>query len=68
MIRIVIPFVVLVSIWSVFMYALVGSIQHQQFDSFDQRNFPCQEDEALMYAPTFGPDKVGCIHLNEPGT
>lgn len=33
--------------------------------TFDQRDFPCQEDEVLGYNPRFGPDKVGCIHIDE---
>jgi hypothetical protein len=33
-------------------------------DPFDQRSFPCQEDEVLGYAPQFGPDRVGCIHID----
>jgi hypothetical protein len=32
---------------------------------FDQRDFPCQEDEVLGYAPEFGPDRVGCIHVED---
>jgi hypothetical protein len=31
---------------------------------FDQSEFPCQEDEVLGYAPEFGPDRVGCIHID----
>jgi hypothetical protein len=31
---------------------------------FDQSNFPCTEDEVLGYDETFGPDKVGCIHID----
>lgn len=34
-------------------------------DPFDQRAFPCQEDEVLGYAPQFGPERVGCIHIDE---
>lgn len=34
-------------------------------DPFDQSTFPCQEDEVLGYAPQFGPDRVGCIHIDE---
>lgn len=34
-------------------------------DQFDQRTFPCAEDEVLGYAPQFGPDRVGCIHIEE---
>ncbi|USL89211.1 hypothetical protein SEA_POOMPHA_81 [Mycobacterium phage Poompha] len=34
-------------------------------DPFDQRSFPCAEDEVLGYAPQFGPDRVGCIHIEE---
>lgn len=33
-------------------------------DPFDQRNFPCNEDEVLGYAPSFGSDRVGCIHID----
>ncbi|AUX82477.1 membrane protein [Mycobacterium phage Pippin] len=32
--------------------------------SFDQSSFPCQEDEVLGFSPEFGPDKVGCIHVD----
>ncbi|ATN89038.1 hypothetical protein [Acinetobacter baumannii] len=32
-----------------------------------QSEFPCQEDEVLGYAPKFGPDQVGCIHVDELG-
>jgi len=31
----------------------------------DQADFPCQEDEALLYHPRFGSDRVGCVHLEE---
>lgn len=30
-----------------------------------QEDFPCQEDEVLGYHPRFGPDHVGCIHVDE---
>lgn len=30
-----------------------------------QEDFPCQEDEVLGYHPRFGPDHVGCIHIDE---
>lgn len=30
-----------------------------------QKDFPCQEDEALLYHPKFGPDMVGCMNLDE---
>lgn len=30
-----------------------------------QKDFPCQEDEALLYHPRFGPDHVGCINVDE---
>lgn len=32
-------------------------------DPFSQDTFPCAEDEVLGYAPEFGPDRVGCIHV-----
>uniref|UniRef100_A0AAU8GQU7 Secreted protein n=1 Tax=Mycobacterium phage BabyBack TaxID=3158877 RepID=A0AAU8GQU7_9CAUD len=31
---------------------------------FTQAAFPCEEDEVLGYAPQFGPDNVGCIHVD----
>jgi hypothetical protein len=31
---------------------------------YSQRAFPCAEDEVLGYAPQFGPDHVGCIHVD----
>ena len=33
-------------------------------DRFLQRNFPCAEDEVLGYAPEFGFDRVGCMHID----
>ncbi|QEA11372.1 hypothetical protein SEA-BUTTONS_85 [Mycobacterium phage Buttons] len=33
--------------------------------SFDQSSFPCEEDEVLGFSPEFGPDKVGCIHIED---
>jgi hypothetical protein len=34
-------------------------------DSFLQANFPCQEDEGLMFDQQFGWDRVGCVSLEE---
>ncbi|QFP95563.1 hypothetical protein SEA_GAUGELDP_80 [Mycobacterium phage GaugeLDP] len=31
---------------------------------FTQAAFPCEEDEVLGYAPQFGPNNVGCIHVD----
>ena len=44
-----------------------------EFDNLQemsQSSFPCQEDEVLAYAPQFGADSVGCIHVSdiEPDT
>ncbi|QCG76854.1 hypothetical protein SEA_RUTHERFERD_91 [Mycobacterium phage Rutherferd] len=33
--------------------------------SFDQSSFPCAEDEVLGFSHEFGPDKVGCIHIED---
>ncbi|AZF97265.1 hypothetical protein SEA_FROGHOPPER_79 [Mycobacterium phage Froghopper] len=33
--------------------------------TFDQSSFPCEEDEVLGFSPEFGPDKVGCIHIDD---
>lgn len=33
-------------------------------DPFLQASFPCEEDEVLGYSPDFGPDRVGCIHID----
>ena len=34
-------------------------------DEMSQARFPCVEDEVLGYAPQFGADRVGCIHVEE---
>lgn len=34
-------------------------------DPYQQSAFPCLEDQALRYHPQFGPDRVGCINLEE---
>jgi hypothetical protein len=45
--------------------AAVGAMLLAQPDELSQRAFPCQEDEVLSYAPQFGPDRVGCLHIEE---
>ena len=35
-----------------------------QLGTFDQANFPCREDEVLMYT-VFDKDNVMCVHLDE---
>ena len=30
-----------------------------------QRNFPCQEDEVLMFVDTPSKDDLGCVHLDD---
>jgi hypothetical protein len=37
----------------------------QPEDVMSQDRFPCQEDEVLAYAPQFGPDRVGCLNIEE---
>ena len=45
---------------------VLGAIAfHPGTDPYSQRAFPCHEDEALIYAPQFGPDRVGCINVEE---
>lgn len=34
-------------------------------DPMSQASFPCAEDEVLTYAAQFGPDRVGCLHIEE---
>ena len=34
-------------------------------DPFSQALFPCHEDEALIYAPQFGADRVGCVNVED---
>lgn len=51
--------------------ALVGALTATvalllaQPDEMSQASFPCMEDEVLTYAAQFGPDRVGCIHMEE---
>ncbi len=44
-----------------------GEVHAAPGDDYDysQTEFPCQEDEVLGYSPKFGPDHVGCIHVEE---
>jgi len=46
-------------------WCVAGGDNSGNADPFNQRNFPCNEDEVLGYAPTFGPNRVGCIHIDE---
>jgi len=41
-----------------------GGEYAQDEPSMLQSDFPCEEDSALMYHPAFGPDHVGCVHLD----
>ena len=43
----------------------VGAMLLAEPDNMSQSSFPCLEDEALVYAPQFGPDRVGCIYFEE---
>lgn len=45
----------------------IAAMARGEFDTMSQANFPCVEDEALVYAPQFGPDRTGCIHLEGMG-
>lgn len=36
----------------------LGRVVHQD-------RFPCEEDEVLTYDPRFGPEHVGCVHVEE---
>lgn len=37
---------------------------HESVNPYSQDNFPCQEDEVLGYSPAFGPERVGCLHID----
>lgn len=43
----------------------LGELYLSQSRSMSQSSFPCQEDEVLGYSPQFGPDRVGCLHIEE---
>lgn len=49
---------------SMFLVLLVLNDALLSGDPFAQVNFPCQEDEVLMYARQFGPDRVGCVQID----
>ncbi|QLF84651.1 hypothetical protein SEA_GAIL_88 [Mycobacterium phage Gail] len=46
------------------MYVFNDAAEAKPTVPFTQAEFPCQEDEVLGYAPEFGPDNVGCIHID----
>lgn len=46
-----------------FLLGWLASASHYDTDFYSQSTFPCAEDEALVYAPQFGPDRVGCMHI-----
>jgi hypothetical protein len=55
-------------IWLLSAVAAVGlafGVGTRMHDPFNQSAFPCMEDEVLMYAPEFGPNKVGCVNIEE---
>ena len=45
--------------------ALGGAAMARGEFDMRQENFPCVEDEVLAYSPQFGPDRVGCLHIEE---
>ena len=61
-----------ISIWTINAIAglalVIGAIagcQPEDRDPFAQASFPCHEDEALVYAPQFGADRVGCVNVED---
>lgn len=36
-------------------------------DAYSQASFPCPEDAVLGYSPMFGPNKVGCLNVDDVG-
>lgn len=46
-------------------FVAAGAMALAQPDVMSQEAFPCMEDEVLSYAPQFGADRVGCIHIEE---
>jgi hypothetical protein len=42
-----------------------AALARGEFDQMTQQSFPCAEDEVLAYAPEFGPDRVGCLHVEQ---
>jgi hypothetical protein len=43
----------------------IGAMLLAEPDGLSQQAFPCAEDEVLSYAPQFGTDRVGCLHIEE---
>lgn len=48
----------------IFVTQTVDRMYAHKHDRFLQSNFPCREDEVLGYAPEFGFDRVGCMHID----
>jgi hypothetical protein len=55
----------IIATWAFGLTMALGLAAKASADPFDQHSFPCQEDEVLGYAPQFGPDRVGCIHIDD---
>ena len=55
----------MIELFAAIAIALAPQAPVSPVDPFDQSSFPCQEDEVLGYAPQFGPDRVGCIHIDQ---
>ena len=43
------------------------SVTILQPDPFSQSNFPCEEDEALIFVTSLSNDRTGCVHLDMIG-
>ena len=59
-----------ISIWTLNAIAgtaliILSLVSCNQRDPFAQSSFPCHEDEALIYAPQFGADRVGCVNVED---
>lgn len=46
-----------------FTVGMAASPNH--YDPMLQSNFPCNEDEVLMFHQRFGSERVGCIAIDE---
>lgn len=53
---VVVTWVIVLILFSLYQDAKVG---------MSQSSFPCLEDQVLGYSPQFGPDRVGCLNIEE---
>lgn len=64
MVKHILATIAIIAVIAILGIATGRTIAQQPDTPMTQEAFPCEEDEVLGYAPEFGSEHVGCIHID----